>query len=228
MFYHQIKEGIFINRVNRFIAQVIIDGVEETVHVKNTGRCKELLVPGATVILQHSDNPKRRTAYSVIAVYKGKRLINMDSQVTPPVVLEGLEKGIVGEFPGARNIRKEVTFGNSRFDLYFEQGQKAGFIEVKGVTLETDGVVMFPDAPTVRGTKHVREMITAVEQGYLGCIFFLIQMKGVDYFRPNQVMDPPFAAALHEATSRGVTILAYDCLVKPGEISLGKRVEVRL
>lgn len=228
MLYDKIKEGKFVTRVNRFIAHVIVDGIVQVVHVKNTGRCKELLVPGATVILQQSDNPARKTAYSLIAVYKGDRLINMDSQVTPPVVLEGLKKGLVTEFPGATNIRKEVTFGNSRFDLYFEQGEKTGFIEVKGVTLEAEGLVMFPDAPTLRGTKHVREMITAVEKGYLGCICFLIQMKGVSHFTPNKVMDPPFAAALQEAAERGVTVLAYDCLVKPGEITLGQKVEVRL
>lgn len=228
MFYLKIKEGIFLNRVNRFIAHVIVDGTEQVVHVKNTGRCKELLVPGVTVILQHSDNPKRKTAYSLIAVYKGERLINMDSQVTPPVVREGLEQGLIAEFPGVTNIRQEVTFGNSRFDLYFEQNGKPGFIEVKGVTLEAEDEVMFPDAPTSRGTKHVREMITAVEKGYLGCIFFLIQMKGVSQFTPNQVMDPLFAAALKEAARRGVTVLAYDCQVKPGEITLGERVRVKL
>ncbi|HEX3031659.1 MAG TPA: DNA/RNA nuclease SfsA [Bacillota bacterium] len=228
MLYQDIVEAIFLSRENRFIAKVLIAGVEETVHVKNTGRCKELLLPGAVVILQRSGNPLRKTAYSLIAVYKGDRLINMDSQITPPVVREALEQGLVGEFPGITRVRSEVKFGESRFDLYFEQGDQRGFIEVKGVTLEQEGQVLFPDAPTIRGTRHVREMMSAVDQGYLGCIFFLIQMKGVSHFTPNQLMDPPFAQALREAAQRGVLILAYDCRVKPGEITLGERVEVRL
>ena len=184
MIYKKTIEGIFIKRPNRFLAQILINGVEETVHVKNTGRCRELLIPGAKVILEDcSLNLERKTKYSLIAVYKEDLIINMDSQVPNAVVFEAIKGNIIQGFEDLTYIKREVTFGKSRYDIYFESGNQKGFVEVKGVTLETDGIAMFPDAPTERGAKHVLEMIEAVKQGYRGIIFFLIQMKGPKEFR---------------------------------------------
>ncbi|MBP2625804.1 MAG: Sugar fermentation stimulation protein [Firmicutes bacterium] len=226
MKYKNIIQGIFIKRVNRFIAHVLIDHIEHIVHVKNTGRCRELLIAGVVVILEPSQNPERKTAYSLIAVYKGHRLINIDSQVPNHVVFEALQTGSISELGLSDKMKREVTYGNSRFDIYCESAQQKKFIEVKGVTLEDEGIVMFPDAPTVRGTKHVYEMIKAVEAGYGGIIFFLIQMKDVNCFRPNVKMDENFAKALALARTKGVTLLAYDSVVHEDEIVLGTRVPI--
>jgi len=228
MKYNSIIRGIFLKRVNRFIAHVLVDDTEHIVHVKNTGRCKELLIAGVMVILEPSQNPQRKTAFSIIAVYKGERLINMDSQVPNHVVFEALQAGRIPDLGLLEKMKKEVTYGNSRFDIYFESAQHKNFIEVKGVTLEDEGVAMFPDAPTVRGTKHVYEMIKAVEAGYGGTVFFLIQMKGVSCFRPNVKMDEDFATALVLARAKGVILLAYDCVVHEDEIVLGARVPILL
>jgi len=228
MKYTNIIQGIFIKRVNRFIAHVLIDGAEHIVHVKNTGRCRELLIAGVVVILEPAQKPERKTAFSLIAVYKGERLINMDSQMPNHVVFEALQAGRIPELGLPGVMRKEVTYGNSRFDIYYESVQHKGFIEVKGVTLEDEGVAMFPDAPTVRGTKHVYEMIKAVEAGYGGAIFLLIQMKGVTCFRPNVKMDEEFSKALVLAKVKGVTLLAYDSIVHEDEIVLGTRVQILL
>lgn len=228
MKYNHIIQGIFIKRINRFVAHVWINGIEEVVHVKNTGRCKELFIAGTTVILEQTQNPERKTRFSIIAIYKGNRLINIDSQVPNHVVFEALQIGRITEIADIDMVKKEVTYGNSRFDLYFEAHGCRGFIEVKGVTLEEDGLVMFPDAPTVRGTKHVHEMINAVENGYKGYIFFLIQMKGVKSFSPNSKTDPTFAAALQLAAQKGVILLAYDSLVREDEIVIGDRLEIVL
>ncbi len=228
MKYNHILQGIFIRRINRFVAHVWIDGIEEVVHVKNTGRCKELFVAGTTVILEQAQNPERKTRFSVIAIYKGDRLINIDSLVPNHVVFEALQMGRIEEIADIDMVKKEVTYGNSRFDLYFESDGCRGFIEVKGVTLEEDGLVMFPDAPTVRGSKHVYEMIKAVEEGYQGYIFFLIQMKGVKSFSPNSKTDPNFAEALKLAVQKGVILLAYDSVVSEDEIVIGDRVEIVL
>ncbi len=205
MIYNTIIEGSFLERPNRFIAKVIINGKEEVVHVKNTGRCKELLTPGAKVILEDcSHNKNRKTKYSLIAVWKGDMLVNMDSQVPNLAVFEGLEGGSIKEFQNLTKLKREVTFGASRFDIYYEKGDEKGFIEVKGVTLENDGVAMFPDAPTERGTKHVLEMVEAVKQGYGGTILFLIQMTGAVVFKVNKEMDKNFAKALKLARDNGV------------------------
>jgi sugar fermentation stimulation protein A len=228
MKYNHIVQGIFIKRINRFVAHVLIDGVEEVVHVKNTGRCKELFIAGTTVILEKAQNPERKTRFSVIAIYKGNRLINIDSQVPNYVVFEALQSEDILEIAEINRLKKEVTYGNSRFDLYFESVGCRGFIEVKGVTLEEEGLVMFPDAPTVRGIKHVFEMIKAVENGYKGYIFFLIQMKGVKSFSPNSKTDPNFATALQLAAQKGVILLAYDSLVSEDEIVIGDRVDIVL
>lgn len=228
MKYKKIIEGIFIKRPNRFIAQVLIDDIEETVHVKNTGRCRELLIPGAKVILEDcSDNPNRKTKYSLIAVYKGDILINMDSQVPNAVVFESIKdnKIPVGKL---NNLKREVTYQNSRFDIYFETDIKKGFIEVKGVTLENDCISRFPDAPTQRGTKHVLEMVKAVEEGYMGIIFFLVQMKGPEEFRLNWEMDKEFSQAVRFANENGVIIMAYDSIVSEDSIELGSPIPIDL
>lgn len=217
-----------MKRPNRFIAFVIIDGEEETVHVKNTGRCKELLISGAKVILEKSENPKRKTKYSLIAVYKGDMLINMDSQVPNAVVAEALREGKISEIGAVSFTKREVTFSQSRFDIYYEKGEKKGFIEVKGVTLERDGVALFPDAPTIRGTRHVYEMIKAKEEGYEANIMLLIQMMGVEYFTPNMEMDKNFTQALSLAKEKGINIMAYDSVVRENSIYIGKRIEIRL
>jgi sugar fermentation stimulation protein A len=228
MKYNNIIKGIFLKRVNRFIAHVLIGDVEHVVHVKNTGRCRELLIPGVVVLLEPAGNPERKTAFSLIAVYKGDKLINMDSQMPNHVVFEGLQVGKILEISMTTKLKKEVTYGNSRFDIYFETAQNKNFMEVKGVTLEEGGTAMFPDAPTVRGTKHVYEMIKAVEAGYGGYLFLLIQMKGVHHFRPNVKMDGDFAQALAVANAQGVNLLAYDSVVTEDEIVLGERVPILL
>lgn len=228
MKYSQVVQGHFIRRVNRFIAEVFIDGEVETVHVKNTGRLKELLIEGAEIALESRQNPNRKTKYSLIAVKKGSGWVNIDSQVPNAVVYDALLAGKIREFSGLTKVKREVTFGGSRFDIYFEDGIKKGFIEVKGVTLEKDGVAMFPDAPTERGTKHIYEMIKAVEAGYSGHIFFLIQMQGCLSFMPNGEMDSAFSEALKRADQAGVQIHAYDALILPDEITISERIQVQL
>lgn len=224
MLYENIIQGTFLTRPNRFIAQVEINGVCETVHVKNTGRCKELLVPGATVYLEKSSNPERKTAYDLIAVQKGDRLINMDSQIPNKVVEEWLLTKEL--FHDLVLVRPETKYGNSRFDFYVETATDKIFMEVKGVTLEEDGVARFPDAPSRRAVKHVEELIQAREQGYKAYILFVVQMKGVKYFTPNMDTHPEFGEALQKAHEAGVEIIAYDCQVTPEEIELSEKVKV--
>ncbi|WP_352420591.1 DNA/RNA nuclease SfsA [Proteiniborus sp.] len=227
MRYHRTIEGVFVKRPNRFIAQVLIDGKEETVHVKNTGRCKELLVPGVKVILEDCvHNPNRKTRYSLIAVWKGAMLVNMDSQIPNAVVFEALKNGKIKGFEDISYLKREVTYGKSRYDIYFESKEQKGFIEIKGVTLENNGVSMFPDAPTERGTKHVLEMIEAVKEGYRGALFFLIQMKKPDVFRPNWQMDRAFSESVKLAKENGVEILAYDSIVSENSITIDKPVKI--
>lgn len=229
MKYNKIIEGVFLNRPNRFIANVLIDGKEETVHVKNTGRCKELLLPGVKIILEDcSHNINRKTKYSLIAVWKGNILVNMDSQVPNEVVFHAIESKRIKGFEDLIHVKREVTFQKSRFDIYFETQSDKGFIEVKGVTLENDGICMFPDAPTERGTKHVLEMIDAVEKGYRGIIFFLVQMKGPKMFRLDWHMDKAFSDAIKLASEKGVEILAYDSIVENNSIYLDKPVKIDL
>lgn len=228
MRYSKIRKATFIKRPNRFIAHVMLDNQEEIVHVKNTGRCKEIFLKDATVLLEESNNPNRKTKYSIIGAYKKGTLINTDAQIPNYVVHEGINEKKIKELCDVSFLKKEVTFGNSRFDLYFETNTSKGFIEVKGVTLEENKAALFPDAPTVRGTKHIYEMIHAVEKGYVGYIFFLIQMQGIKCFTPNQKMDPAFTEALKSAQNLGVNILAYDSYVKEDEIIIGKEIEVIL
>ncbi len=227
MNYSNVRTATFLQRPNRFIARVLIDNREEIVHVKNTGRCREILQNGTEVILEEATNKERKTKYSLIAAFKGDVLINIDSQIPNAVVYEGIEKNLVKELLNVSKLTREVVYGNSRFDLYFEAGDQKGFIEVKGVTLENDGVAMFPDAPTQRGTKHIYEMIKAVEEGYSGFIFFLIQMKGVQSFTPNSLQDPKLAEALSIAKQKGVSIIAYDSVVTMDGIVLGTPIRIQ-
>ena len=214
MQYQDIRKGIFHYRPNRFLAEVEIDGSPEIVHVKNTGRCRELLVEGATVLLEKSRNPNRKTAYSLVAVYKENILVNMDSQAPNEVAAEALAEGRIGEIGQVDFLKREVGFGDSRFDLYYEKKGKKGFLEVKGVTLEENGIALFPDAPTERGAKHIRELVQAKKEGYEAGILFLIQMKGVSAFRPHAERDKTFAEELQKAEKAGVQVLAYDCQVQ--------------
>lgn len=230
MKYREIVAGRFISRPNRFIAKVEIDGAEETVHVKNTGRCRELLVPDATVYLEVSDNPARKTKYDLVAVEKvkndGTLLINMDSQIPNAAAGEWLKT--CGMFSENAVIVREKTFGKSRFDFYVEDCSRKAFIEVKGVTLEYDGVAMFPDAPTERGVKHINELVSCVKNGYEAYILFVIQMKGVHSFRPHDEMHPEFGDALRNASANGVKILARDCVVTADSMTVDGEVRVIL
>ena len=218
MKYNKVEQGIFKKRPNRFIAHVEINGKEEVCHVKNTGRCRELLVPGALVFLEESDNPNRKTKYDLIAVEKGKRLINMDSQIPNKVVEEWLKAGNL--FGKEAKVRREVVYGNSRFDFYIESGERKIFMEVKGVTLEENNVVRFPDAPTQRGVKHIQELEKCIKDGYEAYLMFVIQMEDVSYFTPNRDTHPEFAEALKTAEKAGVHILAFDCIVRKDLINL--------
>jgi len=226
MKYENICKGYFIDRPNRFIAHVEMDGVVETVHVKNTGRCAELLKTGAEVYLQDSKNPERKTRYDLIGVKKGDRQVNMDSQVTNTVVREWIEEGNFIE--GVTLVKSEYTYGKSRFDLYVEAGERKILIEVKGVTLEEGGVVRFPDAPSERAVKHVEELSQAVKEGYEAYVFFVVQMKGVWYFTPNMDTHPAFGKALIAASRAGVHVMAYDCEVTPDSITICDPVPVIL
>ena len=226
MQYQNIREGYFIERPNRFIAYVDIDGTKETVHVKNTGRCAELLKPGAKVYVQDSMNPERKTRWDLIGVEKGERMVNMDSQVPNKVVKEWIEAGNL--FENVVTIRPEYTYGNSRIDLYVETTEKKILIEVKGVTLEEEGVVRFPDAPSERAVKHVEELKKSLKEGYEAYVFFVIQMKDVWYFTPNMDTHSEFGQALCEAKKAGVNVVAYDCEVTKASIRLSGTVPVIL
>jgi len=275
MTYRDIRPGRFLARPNRFIAQVEVDGGEETVHVKNTGRCKELLVPGCTVYLEGSASPKRRTKYDLVAVEKARPgkpplLINMDSQAPNKVFYEWMAAGLGEELglPKPALLRPETTWGNSRFDFYWEYpgtelmgpprepsaagragrgGAKErdeecpagrsgsertllrrGFVEVKGCTLEEDGLALFPDAPTQRGVKHLRELMACREAGYEAAVCVVIQMEGMTAFSPNDRTHPGFGAALREAARAGVRVLALECAVAPDSLTIARPVPVRL
>ncbi|NLK76295.1 MAG: DNA/RNA nuclease SfsA [Clostridiales bacterium] len=227
MKYKNIVNGKFQSRPNRFIAMVDIDGKVETCHVKNTGRCKELLLPGAEVYLEKSGNPNRKTAYDLVGVKKGKVLINMDSQAPNQAVKEWLEKEVY--FKNITYLKPECKYGNSRVDFYLETAdERKIFIEVKGVTLEEEGVARFPDAPTLRGIKHMKELEQAVQQGYEAYILFVIQMKGIKWFEPNDRTHPEFGDTLRWVSKNGVGVLAYDCSITKESMELDMPVEVRL
>lgn len=221
----KIVTGKFLSRPNRFIAHIEIDGTTQVCHVKNTGRCRELLQPGATVYCADCLSDTRKTRYDLIAVQKGDRLINMDSQIPNYAVKQWLEQGNLGEL---QQIKPETVFGASRFDFSFYKGGKLCFLEVKGVTLENDGVCAFPDAPTQRGTRHLQELTELCQHGYGAYVLFVIQMEDVKYLYPNDVTDPAFGKALREAYNAGVHILAYDCKVTADSMTLYAPVEVKL
>ena len=225
MRYSRMMPGHFLARPNRFIAQIEISGEVQTVHVKNTGRCRELLTPGVTVWCQESDNPNRKTKFDLIAVQKGDRLINMDSQAPNVAAREWLKAGGLGEI---QNLKAESFHGDSRFDFSFTKDGKQCFLEVKGVTLENDGVCAFPDAPTERGVKHLKGLTKLAREGYGAYALFVIQMPDVKYLHPNDATDPAFGAALREAAEAGVQILAMDCAVTESAMELRLPVLVKL
>lgn len=224
MKFERICEGKFVERPNRFIARVMLGDREETVHVKNTGRCRELLRPGVTVLLQEVENPARKTRYDLIAVYKDKELVSIDSQAPNRIAAEYLPR----LFPDAVRVRPETVWGSSRFDFYIEFANRRMFMEVKGVTLEENGIARFPDAPTERGVKHLKELTECIKAGYEATVLFVIQRKGVRHLEPNDRTHPAFGEALREAKQAGVRIYAVDCIVTPEEVRADAPVEVRL
>ena len=222
MSYDSIREAFFLDRPNRFIAHVLLDGETVVCHVKNTGRCRELLVPGARVILSKGVNPQRRTAYDLVSVYKGERLINMDSQSPNAIAAAYLPR----LFPDLAEFRREVTWGDSRFDFWGVRGGQPFYLEVKGVTLEQDGMVLFPDAPTERGVKHLRELTKLKRSGTDAHVLFIVQMQDVLSLRANRATDPAFADALLLARDAGVGIHAVDCLVAPDSVTARSPVPI--
>ena len=233
MRYPNITPGVFVARPNRFIAHVEVEGAVQVCHVKNTGRCRELLVPGCRVYLTKSDNPARKTLYDLVAVEKeteeGPLLINMDSQAPNRVFGEWAAAG--GFRRALSLLRPETTYGNSRFDYYWEQSEKEpirGFVEVKGVTLEEKGIVRFPDAPTLRGVKHLEELVVAHEAGYEAAICFIVQMEGMKHLEPNDLTHPEFGAAVRRAARAGVEVLAMECRVTPDSLTVARPIPVKL
>lgn len=231
MKYNSVIKAEFVKRPNRFIAHVLIDGKEVIAHVRNTGRCRELLIPGCTVYLEKSENTNRKTPYTLVAVekklpYGDIATINMDSTAPNNLVEEWLRKGNL--FGNEAYIKREVSYGDSRFDFYVETGDAKSFIEVKGVTLENDGVAMFPDAPTERGIKHLSELCRCVSEGYNGYIIFVVKMEGIKYFTPNRNTHPAFADALEKAVSCGVKVMVLDCYVTPSALEVKGEVELRI
>lgn len=226
MKYERIRKAIFIDRPNRFIANIVIDGKREVCHVKNTGRCKELLVENAEIFVQEAINPARKTKYDLISVMKGERLVNIDSQAPNKVFYEWLMNR--REWGELRRVRPEFTYNNSRFDFLIETDTKRILAEVKGVTLEEGGVVSFPDAPTERGVKHVTELAESIEDGFFPLVVFVIQMKNVLYFTPNAKTHQAFADALKEASRKGVELLAVDCLVTQDSMTMKDFVKIVL
>ena len=231
MTYKNIHKATFLSRPNRFIAECLLDGEMVVAHVKNTGRCRELLIPGATVYLDEPQGRERKTKYDLVAVEKSLpdgsiMLINMDSQAPNEVAAEFLKSGRL--FVGATRIRREVTKGNSRFDFCIEEGDKITYLEVKGCTLEKDGIASFPDAPTERGVKHIEELIALKNEGFGAAILFVIQMKGITEFRPNDITHRAFGDALRRAEMAGVKIYAYDSIITPDSITVDQPIEVKL
>ncbi|MBQ5761033.1 MAG: DNA/RNA nuclease SfsA [Clostridia bacterium] len=225
MRYDHIREGRFLSRPNRFIAHVEVDGKVEVCHVKNTGRCRELLIPGTTVWIDESDNPNRKTRFDLIAVDRGGMMVNMDSQAPNRLFAEWAKEGHLGVLD---EIKAECRFGESRFDFRLRQGEQLTYVEVKGCTLEVEGEALFPDAPTERGVRHIRELMAAKVAGHRAILFIVIQMKGAKVFRPNRATHPAFADALQEAQAAGVEIMAWDCVVSPETVRIDQPIEVRI
>lgn len=226
MKYERIKKARFLRRVNRFVAEIELNGSVQQCHVKNTGRCTELFVPDASVYVQEMDVEGRKTKYDLIAVKKGTELVNVDSQAANKVFAEWLNSGGFGKKPEL--LRPEVTYGRSRFDFYVETGGKAGFFEVKGVTLERNGVALFPDAPTERGIKHINELVDAVNEGYQAGIVFIIQMASATQLCPNNETHPAFGQALRNAQRAGVAVRAFRCNVSEQSLTVEAEVPVKL
>lgn len=226
MNYPNIYKANFIDRPNRFVAHARLNGETVTVHVKNTGRCRELLTPNAEIYLVKSDNPTRKTPYDLVAVQKGEYLINMDSQAPNRVFREWVEKGSF--LPNITKIRPEYTHGDSRFDFYLEQGEKKLLVEVKGVTLEENGIVRFPDAPTERGVKHIDGLIAAQEEGFDCWLCFVVQLSPVQHLEPNDRTHPAFGEALRRAKAAGVHLLAVDCAVTPDSLTIQREIPILL
>ena len=226
MQYANIRPAVFLSRPNRFVARVELDGREETVHVKNTGRCKELLLPGRTVWLEEGANPDRKTRYDLIAVDKDGLLVNMDAQAPNKVFAQWAQAGHF--VPGLTLLRPETTWGQSRFDFYWESGDRRGFVEVKGCTLEDNGLCRFPDAPTQRGVKHLNELAACMAEGYEAAVCFVIQMEGMTSFSPNDATHPAFGDALRAAHAAGVRVLALGCHVEPDRLEITHSIPVVL
>ena len=226
MRYGTVIPGRFVDRPNRFVAHVETEEGLQTVHVKNTGRCRELLVPGAAVYLERGDRPGRKTAFDLIAVEKGERLVNMDAQAPNKVFKEWVASG--GFSPEAVEVHPEFTYGASRLDFCLETASGRHLVEVKGVTLEEGGAARFPDAPTERGVKHIRELQRAAEAGLEATLLFVIQMENIRTMAPNDETHPAFGAALREAAARGVRVCAWDCAVAPDRIAIRRPVPVIL
>ena len=224
MHYTSTHKAIFLSRPNRFIAEAELNGQTHTCHIKNTGRCKELLIPGVKVILSQAENPARVTKYDLIAVWKGPRLVNIDSQAPNHAFKAYLETGKY--ISGITHIKPEAKHGTSRFDFYVEAGNRRIFIEVKGVTLEKDNIALFPDAPTLRGVRHINELAECIQEGYEAHVVFVIQMKGIAHFEPNNEIHPEFGAALVRAQAAGVRICAFDCDVTPGSLCIRSPVPI--
>lgn len=226
--------GSFVKRLNRFEGIVMLDGTEALVHIPNTGRCRELLKQDAKVLLEIRDNPGRKTLYELIMVYKGERLVSIDSQAPNKVAEEAVKAGVISELSGYSYVKREYTYGNSRFDLFMKRHMDSSslneccLMEVKGVTLESDDIAMFPDAPTERGTKHIYELIEAAKEGYRAALLFVIQLEGIKAFVPNAKTDEAFASALKAAADNGVEILAYTCRVEENELTLNTAVPVQI
>ena len=230
MRYGEVKRGRFLARPNRFVAHVELEGERVVCHVKNTGRCRELLTSGAAVYLERAENPARKTPYDLIAVEKGDLLINMDAQAPNKVFGEWAAAGGLGFVPTL--LRPEMTYGNSRLDYYWELSKEGetrrGFWEIKGVTLEEGGAARFPDAPTLRGVKHLEELVLARQAGYEAGVCFIVQMEGMNHVAPNDTTHPEFGAALRRAASLGVEVLALECSVEPGRLAVKGQIPVRL
>lgn len=223
-----IISGVFLKRINRFVAEVEIAGKKELVHVRNTGRCKEIFLPNSKIFLEEGTGEKRKTKYSLISVYKEDRLINVDSQIVNYVFEEAVQKNQIDFLMDCDLFKREKTYKNSRFDFYYEKGSKKGFIELKGVTLERENDTLFPDAPTTRGQKHLKELIKGVKEGYENYIIFLIQMEDTKIFRPNKETDPAFTETLKEAIEQGVSVLAFDSIISKTSITLNKAIKVKV
>ena len=226
MRYQEVSAGRFLDRPNRFVAYVETAEGVQVCHVKNTGRCRELLLPGAVVYLERSRNPKRKTAFDLIAVEKGERLINLDAQAPNQVFGEWVRGG--GFWEPVTAVRPEYRYGDSRLDFCLETERGPHLVEVKGVTLEDQGAARFPDAPTERGVRHIRELQRAVESGLAATLFFVVQMEGVRSVSPNDETHPAFGEALRQAAAAGVSVRAWDCTATPEQLTLRAEVPVIL